>query len=162
MSKRRQRKKLSQPSPGGVQAFTFGEPTPVLNKYDFLYTGCWMVNARYYEPPVDLSGLAKIYRATAHHGSALQVKRNILLKTFQPTRWLNHTAFTTLALDYLVFGNCYGQQLRSRLGTLMEVKPALARYTRVGTEPDSYWWVHNRDQKPSSSRAPLRTLRSPI
>lgn len=161
MSKRRQKKKYSQPNPGGVQAFTFGEPTPVLNKYDFLYTGCWMVNARYYEPPVDLSGLAKIYRATAHHGSALQVKRNILLKTFQPTRWLNRTAFTTLALDYLVFGNCYGQQLRSRLGSLMEVKPALARYTRVGTQPGSYWWVHHWDQETEFEQGTIAHIKEP-
>lgn len=126
-----------------AMAFTFGDPVPVLNAYDFLYSGCWAYGSRYYEPPVDVAALAKLYRATAHHGSALQVKRNILVRTFKPSRWLNRSGFTRLALDYLVFGNAYGEQVRNPLGQLLSLEPALARFVRVGLKAGSYWWVHN-------------------
>ena len=126
-----------------TEIFSFGEPTPVLSTYDFLYTGCWSFGAKYYETPFDIAALAKVYRATAHHSSALQVKRNILFKTFKPTRWLTRRAFKQLVLDYLIFGNCYPQQIFSRATTLLEIKPALARYTRRGIDLDSYWWTHD-------------------
>lgn len=126
-----------------AEAFTFGEPTPVMDRYDMLYTGCWMAGQDYYEPPVDLSALAKSYRATAHHGSALQVKRNILVKSFQPTQYLSRQDFSRMALDYLVFGNMYGEQITNRLGKLIKVRPALAKYCRRGLKEGQYWWVHD-------------------
>lgn len=129
------------------EAFTFGDPIPVLNAYDVLYSGCWTYGGRYYEPPVDFNGLAKLYRATAHHGSALQVKRNILQRTFKPSPFLSRSNFSRLALDFLVFGNFYAEQDRSRLGRLMKVEPALARYVRVGMQQGEYWWVHGSGEE---------------
>lgn len=126
-----------------VEAFTFGDPVPVMDRYDMLYTGCWMAGQDYYEPPVDMSALAKSYRATAHHGSALQVKRNILVKTFQPTQYLSRQDFARMAMDYLVFGNLYAEQVENRLNRLIQVKPILAKYCRRGVKPGSYWWVHD-------------------
>ncbi|MEX0738187.1 MAG: phage portal protein [Pseudohongiella sp.] len=126
-----------------VNAFTFGDPVPVMDRYDMLYTGCWMAGQDYYEPPVDMAALAKSYRATAHHGSALQVKRNILVKTFQPTQYLTRQDFARMAMDYLVFGNLYGEQVMNRLGRLIQIKPILAKYCRRGVEADSFWWVHD-------------------
>lgn len=126
-----------------IEAFTFGEPVPVMDRYDMLYTGCWMAGQDYYEPPVDMAALAKSYRATAHHGSALQVKRNILVKTFQPTQYLSRQDFARLAMDYLVFGNLYAELIENRLNRLIQVKPILAKYCRRGVEPGSYWWVHD-------------------
>ncbi len=122
------------------EAFTFGDPTPVLDRYEFLYTGIWSAN-EWYEPPVDWPALAKSYRATAHHGSALQVKRNILVKTFIPHRLLSRQAFAALAIDYLVFGNSYLERVYSRLGKLLELRPARAKYVRRGVELDRYFWV---------------------
>lgn len=127
--------------------FTFGDPVPVLSAYDFLYSGCWSYGNRYYEPPADLSALSKLYRATAHHGSALQVKRNILLRTFKANQFLTRSNFTRLAMDLLVFGNMYGEQVCSRLGSLMKIEPALARYVRVGLGQDEYWWVHSTGEE---------------
>ncbi|EDY85435.1 phage portal protein, PBSX family [gamma proteobacterium HTCC5015] len=121
--------------------FSFGDPKPVLSVYDLMYTGC-MPFSRYYEPPFDMRGLSKLYRATPHHGSALQVKRNILVKTFMPTKLLSRTDFAKLALDYLVYGNLYAERVDNRLGELLKIKPRLARYMRVGIEEESYWWTH--------------------
>lgn len=130
-----------------AESFTFGEPMPVMSSYEFFYFGCWQMGSKYYEPPFDLSALAKLYRSTAHHGSALQAKRNILAKTFIPSKFLTRQGFKSLAMDFLVFGNCYGEQVRSRTGKLLSLKPALARWTRRGTDMNSYYWVTNFEQE---------------
>lgn len=130
-------------APANFEAFSFGDPTPVLDRYDFLYTGVWMSANEWYEPPVDFPALAKSYRATAHHGSALQVKRNILVKTFIPHRLLSRRAFAALAIDHLVFGNSYLERIHSRTGKLLELRPARAKYMRRGVELDRYFWVPN-------------------
>ena len=70
------------PDNGRMEAFTFGDPEPVTSMRDVWYEGVWLTPDEWYEPPIPLSVLAKTYRATPHHGSAMQVKRNILLKTF--------------------------------------------------------------------------------
>lgn len=42
-----------------MEAFTFGEPSPVLDRRDILdYVEC-INNGKWYEPPVNFSGLAK-------------------------------------------------------------------------------------------------------
>lgn len=134
------------PTPARPEAFTFGEPVPVTDLADFLYTGCWMANARWYEPPVDLAALAKMYRATAHHGSGLQVKRNILTRSFVPHPLLGRQAFRELVTDYLVFGNAYIERVYGRLGRLIGLRPARAKYVRRGTEEGHFWWVSNWQQ----------------
>lgn len=122
--------------------FTFGEPTPVLSKYDIFYTGLWMMaGVNYYQPAVDQAALAKLYRATAHHGSALQVKRNVLVKTFKPTQYLSRQDFTSFVMDYLIFGDAFLQKITSRTGKLLRLKPSKALYTRRGTEEGVYWWI---------------------
>ncbi|MCK0744094.1 phage portal protein [Chromohalobacter nigrandesensis] len=128
-------------APARAEAFTFGEPVPVTDLADFLYTGCWMLTSRWYEPPVDLPALAKVYRATAHHGSSLQVKRNILSRSFIPHRLLSRQAFRALVTDYLVFGNAYIERVYGRLGRLLALRPARAKYVRRGVEEGQFWWV---------------------
>lgn len=128
-------------APARMEVFSFGDPTPVLDRFDFFYTGCWLSANEWYEPPVDFPALSRSYRATAHHGSALQVKRNILVKTFVPHRLLSRRSFSALALDYLVFGNSYLEQIIGRLGKLLELRPARAKYVRRGVELDRYFWV---------------------
>lgn len=148
-------------SKGGFEAFTFGEPTPVMDRYEMLYTGCWSAGQDYYEPPIDLGALSKSYRATAHHGSALQVKRNILVKSFQPTKYLSRQDFSRMALDYLVFGNLYGEMITNRLGGLVKIKPVLAKYCRRGIKPESYWWVHGWHQPEEFSAGSIIHLMEP-
>jgi PBSX family phage portal protein len=126
-----------------MEAFSFGDPTPVLDRYDFLYAGIWQSPYEWYEPPVDLPALAKSYRATAHHGSALQVKRNILVKTFQPHPLLSRRDFASAALDYLVFGNAYLEKIYGRLGRFLGLRSARAKYVRRHADLDRYWWVPN-------------------
>ena len=130
--------------PARAEAFAFGDPVPVTSMRDFFYEGLWMSPEEWYEPPIPLDVLAKSYRATAHHGSALQVKRNILLRTFVPHPLLGRQAFSGLALDYLVFGNGYLEEVASRLGSRLPFRHLRARYMRRGgLQADRYWWVPN-------------------
>lgn len=126
-----------------AEVFTFGDPVPVLSKRDLVYMGCWFSgsDARYYEPPVDQLALSQLYHATAHHGSALQVKRNVLSTTFIPTKFLNRSDFISIALDYIVFGEFYVQTIRNRFGKLIKVKPSKALFTRRDINLKDYWWT---------------------
>ena len=125
-----------------AEAFTFGDPMPVLDTRDLLdYAESWS-NGRWYEPPIDHAGLAKTFRASTHHASAIYFKRNVLASHFVPHRWLDRETFAAWALDYLVFGNAYLERPRSLLGSGMKLRHALAKYVRRGTELDRYWFIH--------------------
>ena len=130
-----------------VEAFTFGDPMPVLSQrelFDYLEA---MHNGKWYEPPLSLRGLARVYQAAVHHASAIQVKRNILRACFIPHRLLTVADFTAWAMDFLIFGNGYLQQQKNRLGGVMALKHLPAKYTRCGVDLASYWWVPNYTQE---------------
>lgn len=132
------------PSTPKAEAFTFGDAEPVTSMRDIFYEGLLLTPDEWYEPPIPLEILAKSYRATAHHGSALQVKRNILLRTFKLHPLLGRQAFSGLALDYLVFGNGYLEEVRGRLGKLLPFRHLRAKYMRRGgPNADRCWWVPN-------------------
>jgi len=135
MSKRsRKAFKATQPAPAApqqVEAFTFGEPTPVMDKRDILdYAEC-IGNGRWYEPPVSFHGLAKSLRSAVHHSSPIYVKRNILASTFIPHPMMSQQEFSKFALDYLVFGNPFR----------LETTPA--KFTRRGVKDGEYWFVND-------------------
>lgn len=90
-----------------AEAFSFGDPIPVLDRRELLdYVECVQMD-RWYEPPVSFDGLARTYRAAVHHSSPIAVKRNILTSTFIPHPLLSQQAFSRFVQDYLVFGNAY-------------------------------------------------------
>lgn len=129
------------PAETRAEAFSFGDPEAVLDAREILdylespFMGKW------YDPPINLSGLAKSFRAAVHHNSAMLVKRNILVSTFIPHPLLSRTAFSRWALDYLWSGNGYLERRDARSGRVMSLDPALALYTRRGKEPDSFWFI---------------------
>lgn len=129
-------------APAGVQAFTFGDPMPVLDSGGLLdYLECPAFLNRWYEPPLSWEGLARTMRAAVHHSSALQVKRNVLVSTYQPHPLLSRADFSRFALEYLTFGNAYLERQTARTGKTMALKPALAKYVRRGVDMDTYWFV---------------------
>ncbi|MEC5345070.1 phage portal protein [Brenneria populi] len=143
MSKRRNRKTntaTAEKMPT-VEAFTFGEPSAVLDRRDILdYAEC-ITNGKWIEPPISFSGLAKSLRAAVHHSSPIYVKRNILASTFIPHPLLSQQDFSRFALDYLVFGNAYLEKRRNRVGGLLRLESSPAKYTRRGVEDDVYWFI---------------------
>ena len=70
--KKQRFKRTQQPAPAppdqvapvsSVEAFAFGDPTPVLDHADIMESlECWL-NGRWYEPPVSWQGLAKSFNS---------------------------------------------------------------------------------------------------
>ncbi|MCW2391927.1 phage portal protein [Sphingobium sp. B11D3A] len=158
MSKRRSRRQNARAlstataaTAGEVQAFSFGDPEPVLSRATMLDMMECGHNGRWYEPPISLNGLSRAFRASPHHSSAIMLKRNMLAASLEPTRWLSRKVFAGMVLDYLVLGNAYAQAIRNRLGDLLRLDHPLAKYTRRGIEPGAFWWVpgfRNEEQFP--------------
>lgn len=147
MSKRRGKKTLPMVSAAAqdkstrAEAFSFGDPIPVLDRRELLdYVECIQLD-RWYEPPVSFDGLARTFRAAVHHSSPIQVKRNILISSFIPHRLLSRQAFSRFVQDYLVFGNAYLEKRTNRLGEIIALDPSLAKHTRRGVDLDTYWFV---------------------
>jgi PBSX family phage portal protein len=133
--------------PAGAQAFTFGEPMPVMSRAEILdYVECW-ANGEWFEPPVSWSGLAKTFRAGTHHSSAIYFKRNILQSTFIPHKLLSRDAFGRLALDFLTFGNGYIERRKNALGGTLQLDPALAKYMRRAVDLQRYFYVTGWQKK---------------
>ena len=145
-----------------IEAFTFGDPTPVLDQREILdYIECW-TNGRWYEPPVSFEGLAKSFRASVHHSTAIYVKRNILASTFVPHKKLSRADFSRFALDYLTFGNGYLEKRNSRLGSTMVLKPALSKYVRRGAQDlDTYFFVLGWNNEHEFARGSIFHLMEP-
>lgn len=135
------------PAPAqSMEAFTFGEPTPVLDRRDILdYVEC-IDNGQWYEPPVSFSGLAKSMRAAVHHSSPIYVKRNILVSTYIPHPLLSRQDFSRFVLDYLVFGNAFIEERRGLTGKSLKLETSPAKYTRRGIEDDVYWYIQSYTQ----------------
>jgi PBSX family phage portal protein len=90
---------------------------------------------------VPVHGLARAYRVSPHHSSAIMLKCNLLAGALEPTPLLSRAAFKAAVQDYLVFGNCFLTPVRNRLGGLLRLDHSLAKYTRRGIVAGSYWWV---------------------
>lgn len=141
-----------------IEVFTFGDPTPVLDGSDLLdYLECWF-NGRWYEPPINLDGLARSTKASVYLQSGLTFKRNMLSRTFIPHRLLSRAAFEQFALDWLWCGNAYLERRRSILGTALELKPVLAKYMRRG-EDDRFFMVRGWQQEHEFEQGSICHLR---
>lgn len=124
-----------------VESFTFGDPEPVNSRREVLdLLQCWH-NGRWYEPPISVEGLARSFRASPHHSSAIILKRNLLVKSFVPSPWLSRTEFEKLVQDYLIFGFGFLEQRRAVLGNLLRLEQTPAKFTRVGVVPGTHFYL---------------------
>ncbi|MCL1861853.1 MAG: phage portal protein [Proteobacteria bacterium] len=124
-----------------IEAFTFGDPEPVLSGRGMLdYLEC--VNlGKWYSPPISMDGLARAARASVHHASAMIVKRNVLTAAFVPNKWLSRAAFERFAWEFIVFGNAYLERVDNLIGKPIRLDAVLAKYVRRGNNLDRYWFV---------------------
>jgi PBSX family phage portal protein len=131
----------------GVQAFTFGDPEPVMHRREILdYIECWN-NGRWYEPPISFAGLAKSFRASTHHSSAIFFKANVLASTLKRNPYVSRSTMKRLAIDFQVFGNAYPSRVLSVTGKLLGVDAQLAKYVRRGIDMESYFFVPGYGQE---------------
>lgn len=100
-------------------------------------------NTRWYEPPVSRDGLARAFRVSPHHSSAILLKRNMMLGAFVPSPWLSRDTFARIVQDYLVFGDFYLRRIENMLGGTMRLDYLPAKFTRRGLAPGVFFYVPN-------------------
>lgn len=126
-----------------AEIFTFGEPESVLDRgqiFDLFET---VTNGRWYEPPISQAALARAYRMSSHHQSAIVLKRNLLVRAFQPSDLLSAADFSRWALDWLIMGNSYMEAQRNGSGDVVRLVPAPAVYTRRGVDAGRFFFVRS-------------------
>ncbi|MDG6816584.1 phage portal protein [Glaesserella parasuis] len=131
-----------------IEQFTFGDPTPVLDNADILnYFESVLMYEKYYNPPVDFSGLARAVKSSAHHQSALAVKKNILMSTCQTSPLLPRYELEKVVQDYLIFGNAYLEKRMGKEKQILGLNAPLAKYVRRGREQDKFFLLANGYQE---------------
>ena len=105
-----------KPAPApSIEAFTFGEPVPVMDTLDLMSNYLRSRhNGRYYETPLDFRHLYKSQYANPHHLSAMQLKINLLCDLFIPSRHLDLPTFRRFAQNAVILGNAYLEEIPSR------------------------------------------------
>lgn len=112
-----------------IHSFSFGDPEPSLTKGNVI--GFIMPSFDgYYDLPLPMQGLADTLKASVHHGSALKVKRNLIVSNFIDSPFLSRSEFTRFVQDYLVFGNGYLERRKNKLGGLFGLKPSPSKFMR--------------------------------
>lgn len=128
-------------NPAKVEAFSFGDPEPVIGGRGLLdHLECW-TNGPYFEPPISLAGLSKARHASTHHASAMALKVNLLASTFRPNKLLSRDEFEGIALDYIILGNGYVERQDNRLGRPLKLKRCVGRYMRRGVDMATFYQV---------------------
>ncbi|MGF7149451.1 PBSX family phage portal protein [Sphingomonas zeicaulis] len=130
-----------------IQAFAFGDAEPVINRREMLYHIECHHNGRWYEPPIAPVNLARAYRVSPHHSSAIIYKRNQLLRHFRPSRWLDRRNFGEWVLNFLTMGNGYLERRDNLAQRPLNLVNAPALYVRRGIEAGRYWWVPGYKQE---------------
>lgn len=126
---------------GPWDAYEFGAPESVLNRSQIFDLFEVVRGSKWYEPPICRVGLGKAYRMASHHQSAILLKRNMLAASFIPNARFSRSEFEKWVLDYLIFGDCFLQEIPNRLGGVARLKASPAAWTRVGTNPGEHWFV---------------------
>lgn len=143
-----------------AEAFTFGEPTPMLDGRGVLdYLECW-ANGRWYETPVSMDGLAKSSKAGMYLQSGLIFKRNALARTFKPHRLLSRVAFEQIVMDWGWSGNLYLEKRDNMLRQALGLQPCLAKYMRRGVDLETYYQVRTWKDEHEFKRGTICHLRA--
>ncbi|MEJ6008691.1 phage portal protein [Novosphingobium aquae] len=125
-----------------IEVFAFGDDVSVIDGRSAwgYFEGIWR-NADWYEPPVSFVGLAKSFRMSAHHASAIRFKLNLLRRHFVPSRWLDADTHDRLALDFMQMGNFFAEAVPNMGGRVLRYRHSPALHTRVGVTAGRYFWV---------------------
>jgi PBSX family phage portal protein len=119
--------------------FTFGEPEQVRGGHISDYVQS-TYNGRYYEPPINMTDLYKVYRGSVFHSSAISLKAHIVLSTLEPTKLISGTNFLRFVLDLLVMGNGFVERVENSFGQTLKLKTSPAMKTRV-TKDDGFTYL---------------------
>jgi PBSX family phage portal protein len=111
-----------QSNAGSPCAFSLGDPESVLSTSFTDYLGVFLDgNENYYTPPISLAGLAKLQNANVHHGSALYLKRNSVMRFYIDNPLLPISELTKAAYEFFLYGQCYFQVIKNRLSGILRL-----------------------------------------
>ena len=124
-----------------IEAFSFGEPVPMLDRADILnYLYATTMYGKWYAPPMSWDGLAKSFRSSVHHESAIGAKVNVMASILE-IKGMSHLDKVRLLQDFFVFGNAYIRKITNRFGEVIRLEVPLAKYVRKGIEANVFWYV---------------------
>jgi len=119
--------------------FTFGDPEPVLDGMIYDSLGVWLLdNGRYYDTPVPFKGLARLLRANAYHGPAIEFKVLQVMRGFKSSPALSRRDMHAGATDFMVFANAYYQKVRNWLGEVVQLRHLPAINMRRMRKADTF------------------------
>lgn len=104
-------------------------------------------NGRWYEPPLPRDGLARAFRVSPHHSSAIALKCNLLSASLIETPFLSRATFKKAVQDYLVFGDAHFEVVLNRLGGLLRIDHVMSKYARRGVEPGTFFFVQDHKEE---------------
>lgn len=116
--------------PADSMNFVFGEPERVHSGYlsDYIESS---FNGEFYEIPLNMDDLYKIYRGSVFHSSAIALKANIALSTLEQTDLMTSTDFLKFVLDFVILGNGYIERIDNNFGDVIKLKTSPALKTKV-------------------------------
>ena len=144
-----------------VEAFTFGEPESVLERNEVLAMLQVMPNGKWYEPPIEMRGLARTRHMSPHHSSAIILKRNMLMMSFIPNRLLSRSEFGAFTTDFLALGNAYLERVDNLANRPLVLRRAPAIGTRVGVAPGDYYFIPAWQQEHAFRTGSIFHLKEP-
>lgn len=149
------------PADATIEAFTFGEPEPVMNRRDLIdHIECWD-NGRWYETPIPTGALTRAANVSPHHRSAIGFKIKQLVRDFIPHPLLSRQTFEGLALDMEALGNFYLERVDNMLGRPLQLRRSLAKYTRRGLEEGRFFFVPGFRQEHEFKRGAVLQVMKP-
>ncbi len=130
---------LEETKKSAAFVFSFGDPEPVLTNSPVDYLGVFLdSNSQYYNPPINLTGLARLMAANPYHGPILHFKKNMIVKWFQPHPLLSKKEMAKLALNFVATGNLYAQKLTNPFHQVTKLISQPAVVMRRAKQPDHY------------------------
>lgn len=141
-------RKKSRARRHGAVGFTFGDPEPVLDGYQYMDSlGVYLIdNGRYYQTPVPLTGLSRLLYANAYHGPLLEFKALMVMRGFVPSAAISRRAMEAVVTDYTVFANGYLLLHRNYYGEVVRCSHLPAINMRRLKQPDTYGLLQHNGQ----------------
>ena len=129
-------------------AFAFGDPESVLSSSPADYLGVFAGSGDYYEPPISLTGIAKVLRANGYHGTIPPFRRNRLLQYYKSNAVLPDYDLGAACIDLDVFGNCYLQAITNIFGEVIQFRHLPAISMRRMKAENTYCQLRKNGDKP--------------
>lgn len=106
-------------------------------------------NGQYWEPRISLNWIDQLITSVPYLGSALQVKRNYLLRCckLKKPKTLNRITLRKYIEDVLSFGNGYLEPEYMPGGKLLNLNHQMSMWTRNGDDGE-HWWTDNLYNQP--------------